>query len=103
MFARVVTVNVRRERMDECIRIFKDVNAPSIARRPGFDHGHWWVDRETGEAVSVTFWDSSEHERASRANIPALINGMADVLATTDIRQHSYERVHDQQPIASVG
>ena len=30
-----------------CIRIFKEVNGPSIAAHPGFDHGHWWVDRTT--------------------------------------------------------
>ena len=55
MLARVVTIRVKPEKMDECIAIFKEVNAPSIAVRPGFDHGHWWVDRTSGEATSVTF------------------------------------------------
>ena len=77
MYARVVTIKARPARIEECIRIFKEVNGPSIARQPGFDHGHWWADRDSGEAVSVTFWDTAEHEQASRANIPALITGMA--------------------------
>ncbi len=41
MLARVVTIQVRPEKMDECIAVFKDTNAPSIAAQPGFDHGHW--------------------------------------------------------------
>ncbi len=57
MLARVVTIQVKPEKMDECIRIFKEVNAPSIAARPGFDHGHGWVDRTSGQATSVTFWE----------------------------------------------
>jgi hypothetical protein len=28
MLARVVTIQVKPEQMDECIRIFKEVNAP---------------------------------------------------------------------------
>lgn len=99
MLARVVTIHVRPDRMDECIAIFRDVNAPSIARRGGFGHGHWWVDRDTGEAVSVTFWDTAEQEHASRAHIPALVQGMAPVLANLDVQQRIYEGVHDQQPV----
>jgi len=99
VYARVVKIEARPDRIEECIRIFREVNGPSIARQPGFDHGHWWADRDTGEAVSVTFWDTAEHERASRADVPALITGMAHVLATHEVSQHSYERVHDQHPI----
>jgi hypothetical protein len=62
--------------MDECIRIFKEVNAPSIAARPGFDHGHRWVDRTSGQATSVTFWKNEAHEEVSRANIPRLVESM---------------------------
>ena len=35
MLARVVTIKVRPEKMDECIKIFRDRNAPSIASQPG--------------------------------------------------------------------
>ena len=95
MYARVVTIHVRRDQIDECVRIFKEINAPSIASHPGFDHGHWWLDRETGKATSVTFWDTADHERGSRANIPRLIDGMAHVLSSHDVEQESFERVHD--------
>jgi hypothetical protein len=102
MYARVVTISVRPERMDDCIRIFREVNGPAIAARRGFDHGHWWVERTTGEAVSVTFWETADDELASRANIPRLIDGMSAVLASNEIEQRMFERVHDQYPGVAV-
>ncbi len=98
MLARVVTIQVRPEKMEECITIFKEVNAPSIAARPGFDHGHWWVDRTSGKATSVTFWENEDDERASRANIPRLIEGMSHVLASHDVYQETFEAVHEAYP-----
>ena len=43
----------------------------------------------------MTFWDTDEHERGSRANIPRLIEGMAHVLATHDVQQEIFESVHE--------
>ena len=101
MLARVVTIQVKPEKMDECVRIFKEVNAPSIAMRSGFDHGHWWVDRTGGKATSVTFWENEADEEASRANIPRLVEGMRHVLAFEEVYQETFELVHDQHPIES--
>jgi hypothetical protein len=98
MLARVVTIQVRPEKMEECIAIFKEVNAPSIAAQPGFDHGHWWVDRTSGKATSVTFWENEDEERASRANLPRLIEGMSHVLASPDVYQETFETVHEAYP-----
>jgi hypothetical protein len=99
VLARVVTIQVKPEKMDECIRIFREVNAPSIAARPGFDHGHWWVDRISGQATSVTFWKNEADEEASRANIPRLIEGMSHVLDSEEVYQEIFEQVHDQHPL----
>ena len=99
MLARVVTIQVTPEKMDECIRIFKEVNAPSIAARSGFDHGHWWTDRTRGQATSVTFWENEDNEEASRANLPHLIEGMSHVLASEEVYQETFEVVHEQHPI----
>ncbi len=98
MLARVVTIRVRPEQMDECVRIFRERNAPAIAAQPGFDHGHWWVDRASGRATSVTFWTNAAAERASRANIAGLVERMADVLASDEVDQEICEAVHDQHP-----
>ena len=99
MLARVVTIQVKPEKMDECISIFREVNASSIAARPGFDHGHWWVDRKGGKATSVTFWENAEDEEVSRANLPRLVEGMSHVLASDEVYQETFEVVHEQHPI----
>ena len=99
MLARVVTIQVKPEKMEECISIFREVNAASIAARPGFDHGHWWADRTGGQATSVTFWENEEDERASRANVPRLVEGMSHVLASDEVYQETFEVVHEQHPI----
>jgi hypothetical protein len=99
MLARLVTVRIKPEKMEECISIFRNVNGPSIGARPGFDHGHWWVDRTSGEATSVTFWRNEADERASRANIPRLVEGMSHVLASDDVYQETFEVIHEQHPI----
>jgi heme-degrading monooxygenase HmoA len=99
MLARVVTIRVKPEMMEECISIFGEVNAPSVAARPGFDRGHWWVDRTGGQATSVTFWENEEDERASRANVPRLVEGMSRVLASEEVHQETFEVVHEQHPV----
>ncbi len=97
MYARLVEIQVAPGKMDDCIAIFRERNAPSIAAQPGFDHGHWFVDRSTGKAVSVTFWSSEADERASRANASKLIEAMSDILATHEVRQEAFETVHEQR------
>ena len=97
MYARLIEIQVAPGKMDDCITIFRERNAPSIAAQPGFDHGHWFVDRSTGKAISVTFWTSEADERASRANVSTLIEAMSDLLATHEVRQEAFETVHEQR------
>ena len=96
MLARVVTIRVRPEKMEECVAIFRERNAPSIAAQPGFHHGHWWVDRATGRATSVTFWKNEADDGASRANTAGLVERMARVLASDEVEQEICDAVHDQ-------
>ena len=97
MYARLVEIQLVPDKMDEGLAILRERIAPSIAAQPGFDHGHWFGDRTTGKAISVTFWTNEADERASRANIPQLIEGMAHVLASREVRQETFETVHEQR------
>jgi hypothetical protein len=47
----------------------------------------------------VTFWENEADEEASRANLPRLIEGMSDVLASEEVYQETFEVVHEQHPI----
>jgi heme-degrading monooxygenase HmoA len=96
MLARVVEIQVEPGKIDECISILRDRNAPAVAAQPGFNHGHWLVDRQTGRCMSVTFWETPEDEIESRASVPGLLEKMGNVLATKDVRQEAFDVVHDQ-------
>ena len=85
---------MRPEKMEECTAIFEEIVGPPIAVRPGLRHGHWWVDRTSGEATSVTFWLSEADGQASWANIPRLIEGMSRVLASDEAYQETFRTVH---------
>jgi hypothetical protein len=56
------------------------------------------VNRASGEATSVTFWENEADEEKSRANIPRLVEGMSHVLASHDVYQETFESVHEQYP-----
>ena len=44
----------------------------------------------------MTFWENAADEQASRMNIPGLVERIADVLASTEVYQETFESVHDQ-------
>ena len=57
------------------------------------------MERTGGRATSVTFWEDEEDERASRANVPRLVEGMSHVLASDEVYQQTFEVVHEQHPV----
>jgi heme-degrading monooxygenase HmoA len=97
MYARLMEMHISSGKIDECIGILRDRNGPAIGVQPGFDHGHWFVDRDTARVASVTFWKTESDELASRSTIPDLIQKMAHVLASVEVRQESFEVVHEQR------
>lgn len=68
MFARVTTVQVRPDAIDEAITIFRDSVIPAAKSQNGFQTGYLLTDRATGKGVSVTIWDSLENLKANEAS-----------------------------------
>ena len=52
------------DRSDEAVQAFVD-SAQAIAEMDGFDSGYVLVDSETGETMTVTFWESGAAADAS--------------------------------------
>jgi heme-degrading monooxygenase HmoA len=95
MYARLVSVEVRPDRVDECIAVFREKNARALAEQAGFRHVYYFMNRRTGKVTSVTFWNTEADEKASRANIPRLIDNMGDLLAADEVHQETLEVVHE--------
>jgi heme-degrading monooxygenase HmoA len=64
MKARVARYEVAPERCNEAIDAFLDA-AREIAAMDGFESGYVFVDSETGETMTLTFWESQAAADAS--------------------------------------
>lgn len=69
MFARVTTIQIRTDTIDEAIKIFKESVVPAAQSQKGFKGILFFLDRETGKGHSVTLWDSQEDSLANEKNL----------------------------------
>jgi heme-degrading monooxygenase HmoA len=74
MFARVSTY---RGDGDRLLQSFAGVTEP-LEAIDGFSHAYFMVNRETGEGISITIWDSEEALNASVAKADELRKQGAD-------------------------
>ncbi len=60
MFARLTIVQVKSDKIDETIKIFKENVIPAAKSQKGFRGAYLLTDRKTGKGVSITLWDSED-------------------------------------------
>jgi heme-degrading monooxygenase HmoA len=60
MHARVTTVQIQPEKIDEANSIFRDSVIPAAQAQKGFRAAYLLVDNATGKGMSITAWDSLE-------------------------------------------
>ena len=58
MYARVVTVSIQPDRLDEVIQVFRDSISPVAKQQKGYKGGYFLTDRKTGKAISVALWET---------------------------------------------
>ena len=60
MFARVITMQLKSDKLDEAAKNYKEVGQDAKAQKRGFNSNYLLIDRDTGKAVSVAFWDGKQ-------------------------------------------
>ena len=65
MFARVTAIRTDPSRVDLGIANFKDAVVPIMRSAPGYAGAALLLDRETGEAAGVTYWETLAHMNAA--------------------------------------
>ncbi len=60
MYGRVVSVKVEPEKLKEAVGIYRDSVVPAAENQNGFRGALLLTDPESGEAISVTLWNSEE-------------------------------------------
>jgi hypothetical protein len=64
MYARVITTQYHPEKMDEGLRIYREVLA-ATRQLSGLKGVLGLIDREAGKAMSITLWDTEAEAQAS--------------------------------------
>lgn len=78
MYARHVTVTGSAERVEEGIRSVREHVIPVLKECKGFRGQLLLVDRDKGEAVGISLWDSEEDMLASEEKVSAARQQTAD-------------------------
>ena len=67
MFARMFTIEGRREQLDEFSRLGENKVLPALQRLHGFEGSLVLANRQTGHILRVTFWQSEETMQRAEA------------------------------------
>jgi heme-degrading monooxygenase HmoA len=58
MYARMVTISIDPERMEEVVKIYRESIYPAGKEQPGHAGGLFLTDAASGKAVSISLWES---------------------------------------------
>jgi heme-degrading monooxygenase HmoA len=60
MFARIVTIQFKRDTLDEAIKFYRESTIPAAKSQKGFHSVYLLTDSKTSKGISVALWDSEE-------------------------------------------
>lgn len=60
MHAGVVTLRVRPDKVEEAIRIYRELALPELKEMPGFEGGYVLTDDESGKGCIIGLWHTRE-------------------------------------------
>ena len=85
MHARVNHREIPTDKVDEVIRIYRDVTVPNRSAQKGFKGGYLLANRSTGKLISIALWET---EADMMASVPS---GDVDVIAGGPPVRETYE------------
>ena len=68
MYARLTRMQVRLERFEHSINIFKESVLPAIRQQLGFQAIYLFTNAKTGEGLTLSIWNSEEDAMESEKN-----------------------------------
>jgi hypothetical protein len=98
MFARVSTFSGTAEQVDAAIRAGQERILPQARQIQGYQGSLYLVDRTSGKAMAVTFWESEEAMRASEEAADRLRADVAQSLGGEIVSVDRYEVATDERP-----
>jgi hypothetical protein len=89
MHARIITVQIQHDRLDEASRLYHDQLMPAARQQPGFKGSWLLLDRHTGKGLAILLWETETDLRAGEANflLQQQIAQVAQTFVSTPLRE----------------
>jgi hypothetical protein len=84
MWARITTLRMPLDRLEESIRMVDDRVIPPLKGMAGYAGGYWMADRDSGKAVTVALWETEGAVRATDVAVAKLREMAASIDATVE-------------------
>jgi len=68
MYTRLTIFRFNINRIDEGIKIYQESVIPAAKTQKGFSHAYLLIDRNTGDGISMTFWETQADVLANEEN-----------------------------------
>lgn len=60
MYARITTIHVKIEEIDEAAKLFEESVVPAFKSQTGYRGDSFLADRKTGKCICISLWDSEQ-------------------------------------------
>jgi heme-degrading monooxygenase HmoA len=98
MIARVTRVKIQTGHIDDAIETTDTTIIPDMKDDPGLSSFHVLANRETGEVIVITMWDSPETAEASQEHLSRRFGMLREHLAGLPEPSASFEVVNSFVP-----
>jgi heme-degrading monooxygenase HmoA len=68
MFARLLRLQIKMERIDEATMLFREIVIPLCKNQKGYKGAYFLTDRKTGASIPITLWESEEDMLATESS-----------------------------------
>ena len=83
MHARLTTIQMDPERVDQAISQLEEEDLPTFEKIDGYRGFTAFVDRSSGTVVGISYWDSKEQMQASEEEVKGARQRAADTGGAT--------------------
>ena len=69
MFARITKIKVKIDKIDEASKLFEESVIPMFKSQKGYQGAYYLADRDKGECICISHWDSEEDAIANEESL----------------------------------
>jgi heme-degrading monooxygenase HmoA len=90
MFARMFRIRASADRLEEGLQVLRG-SSEDVRAMAGFRHGYALIDRQAGELVTVTFWESETAMNAAQPRAREILAGAVQAIGGDVSGPNHYE------------